>query len=198
MILVGLTGGIGAGKSFLSEFLKQKSIPVIDTDMIARQLLEPEQPAWLAVKNHFGDSFFGANGHLDRTKLAARIFSDQSSKEWLNQLMHPMIRHQWNQGVLKFKELGDRFCVVVIPLLFETEAQSAFEKIICMACSAPTQMNRLKERGWSRQHMESRISSQWTMTQKMNVSDYVIWTDCTKNSTIAQCELVLKQIQKPV
>lgn len=196
MILIGLTGGIGAGKSFLSDFLIQKSIPVIDTDIISRQLMEPEQPAWSAVKNHFGSSFFNSDGHLNRSKLASRIFSDHSSKEWLNQLMHPLIRRQWHQDVFKFKESGARVCVVVIPLLFETHAQTEFNKIICVACSTLTQMNRLKERGWNEAHVESRIASQWTMTQKMEASHYVIWTDCSKLSTQAQCDLVVNQIQR--
>ena len=196
MILIGLTGGIGAGKSFLTDFLIKKSIPVIDTDVISRQLLEPEQSAWSAVKSHFGSSFFFPDGHLDRSKLASQIFSDASSKEWLNQLMHPMIRHQWKLSVSQFKELGKRICVVVIPLLFETDAHSDFDKIICMACSTPTQMDRLKKRGWDLKHIKDRVSSQWPMFQKMNASHYVIWTDCAKTSTHSQCELVLNQIQK--
>ena len=196
MILIGLTGGIGAGKSFVSELFIQQALPLIDTDIIARQLLEPEQAAWAAVKEHFGASFFSADGSLDRGKLASLIFTDGASMKWLNQLMHPMIRQQWSQDVCQLKETGHKVCVVVIPLLFETDAQSAFDTVICMACSSFTQKIRLKKRGWNQEHIESRIASQWPMPRKMNASHHVIWTDCAKHATQDQCHLVLQQICK--
>lgn len=194
MLLLGLTGGIGAGKTFLSDFIQQKPFPVVDTDVIARQLLEPGQPVYTAVRSHLGASFFHSDGQLDRPKLASLIFSDVDSKNWLNQLMHPIIRQQWKKQVLRIKEQGEKMCVVVIPLLFETKAQGSFDKIICMACSPQTQRSRLEGRGWDKKQIEARIASQWSMTEKMFESHFVIWTDCSKESTKRQCDLILNKI----
>ena len=194
MKIIGLTGGIGAGKSFISEFLIQHSVSIIDTDVIARQLLEPEQPAWKGVKLQFGDSFFLADGRLDRSRLADFIFKDSISRQKLDVLMHPMIRSYWKSEVSKLKEQNIKLCVVVIPLLFETHAEDQFDTIISMVCSSLTQVKRLEQRGWSLSHIKSRVAAQWPMAMKAKLSQYVIWTECSKESTIAQMRIIFKKI----
>ena len=164
---------------------------MIDTDIIARQLLEPEQTAWRAVKQHFGDSFFLANGHLNRSRLADLVFKDDASKQWLETLLHPLIRKAWSDQVAQMKVQNERLCVVVIPLLFETGIQNQFGTTLCTACSLDTQMERLQGRDWSLEHIHSRLAAQWTLANKVEASQFIIWTDCPPQATCAQVDLIL-------
>ena len=169
---------------------------MIDTDLIARSLLEKGQPALEEIKRKFGDSYFQPDGSLNRSDLAQLVFSDSSARQWLNEFLHPMIREQWKNKVADLKLVGTPLCVVVIPLLFETQAQHEFEVTVCVACSNQTQQMRLSERGWSKVHIQSRNDAQWSMARKMESSHYVVWTDCSKDTTIAQANIVFDDIKK--
>jgi dephospho-CoA kinase len=177
MQLFGLTGGIGMGKSTCADLLKRFCVQVIDTDDLARTLTEAGQPAVGEICSAFGQQVIDDNGCLRRDVLAEIVFNSSSSRSTLESILHPRITAAWTAQVEQWKRAGRTIGVVVIPLLFETSAESAFDATVCVACSARTQMERLADRGWTPQQSQSRIAAQLPVDQKMGRSDYVLWSE---------------------
>jgi dephospho-CoA kinase len=177
MKLIGLTGGIGMGKSTSARFFHERGVPVVDTDTLARELVEPGQPSLEEIKNEFGADMVDSNGKLRRENLALKVFADRTAREKLEAILHPKIRERWRTQVERWRRENRKTAVVVIPLLFETDAQSEFDFIFCVACSARTQRTRLKERGWSESQIDQRIAAQWPVEKKIQNSNVVIWSD---------------------
>jgi dephospho-CoA kinase len=192
MKLYGLTGGIGMGKSTTDKFLRERGVAVVDTDEIARQVVEPGQPALAEVTALFGPDIVSDDGRLRRDELARRVFSDASALSRLEAILHPRIRAIWRAQVDEWRAQGLPRAVVVIPLLFETSAQVEFDKIICVACTAGSQRRRLTARGWSSQQVEQRIHAQWPVEKKMELSHYVIWTEAAMEVHAAQLDRILR------
>jgi dephospho-CoA kinase len=177
MKLYGITGGIGMGKSASARLLAQWGLPVADTDVLARQLVEPGQPALTEIISAFGPEILDASGALRRAALAAAVFSDDVKRQQLESILHPRIRAAWQADVAAWRQAGHPAGGVIIPLLFETKAETEFDQIICVACLPATQRRRLAERGWTNDEIDRRIASQWPVQQKMDRSHRVIWTE---------------------
>ena len=177
MKLFGLTGGIGMGKSTSAAILSRRGIPVIDTDVIAREIVEPGQPALAEVVTAFGPGLLDASGKLRRGALAEVVFSSPDRLKQLEAILHPRIREKWLAQAEAWRSENKAAGVVDIPLLFETNAQAHFDAVICTACSAATQRERLRERGWSQQQVEQRIAAQWPAEKKIAASNHVVWTE---------------------
>src|SRR5262249_39052382 len=144
--VIGLTGGLGMGKSACADLFRARQLPVIDTDDLARIVVEPQQPALREIRNLFGPSIVEADGRLRRDELARRVFADPTARKQLEQILHPRIRQLWRAQVENWRSDGHALAVVVIPLLFETGAQSELDLTICVACTASTQQQRLLAR----------------------------------------------------
>ncbi len=177
MKLFGLTGGIGMGKSTAARMLRERGLAVVDTDVLARQVVEPGQPALEEVRRTFGNDLVDATGHLRRDELARRVFADPAALKQLEEILHPRIRELWQKQVEAWKTEGQTKGVVVIPLLFETGAREHFDAVICLACTRTTQQARLEARGWSREQIGQRIQAQWPVEKKMELADFVVWTE---------------------
>jgi dephospho-CoA kinase len=177
MKVFGLTGGIGMGKSTADKLLRERGVPVVDTDIIARQLVEPGEPALEEIHKAFGSAVMDGEGRLRRDELAKIVFSDSAARKKLEDILHPRIRAIWEQQVEAWRKEGRTKAVVVIPLLFETKAQLQFDAVICVACSGASQRERLRERGWSNEQIEKRIQSQWPVEKKMEAANFVVWTE---------------------
>lgn len=177
MKLCGLTGGVGMGKSTAAGFFLRQGARVIDTDELARRLVEPGQPALQEIRDAFGGAVFNPAGGLHRDKLAGIVFTSNDARRKLEAILHPRIREAWLKQADQWRREGCALALVVIPLLFETQAGTHFEKIICVACSAATQRDRLTGRGWSPGQISQRIAAQWPTEQKIARSDHVIWTE---------------------
>src|SRR5262249_23743750 len=145
----GLTGSVGMGKSTVAEILRTQGAEIVDTDVLARQIVEPGQPALDEIRQRFGDSIVDSSGRLRRDELARRVFPDPAARRDLEQILHPRIRNLWKEQVKTWRKEGRPFAVIGIPLLFETNAEGEFDAIICVGCSATTQRQRLAQRGWS-------------------------------------------------
>ena len=135
MRLLGLTGGIGSGKSIASDLLRQRGVALIDTDLIARQLVEPGQPALTEITQRFGPGLLDETGSLRRSELARRVFANESDRKDLEGILHPRIRDVWQAEVLRWRTQNISLGVVVIPLLFETKAADSFDATVCIACT---------------------------------------------------------------
>ncbi len=191
MKVLGLTGGVGMGKTTAAQMFTAAGTKVLDTDLLARQLVEPGQPALAEIIACFGSAFIDSLGRLRRLDLARVVFADSSRRVQLEQILHPRIRAAWQQQILDWRTSGERLGVVVIPLLFETQVESHFDRILCAACLPDTQRTRLAARGWTAEQASQRIAAQLPIEQKITRSQHVIWTEGCLACTSRQIERIL-------
>jgi dephospho-CoA kinase len=194
MKVCGLTGGVGMGKSTAAEFLHARGAPVVDTDELARQLVQPGQPALAEIQAEFGKAIIASDGRLRRDELAEIIFADAAARKKLETILHPRIRERWLAQVEIWRRENRALAVVVIPLLFETRAESHFNKIICVACSAATQRQRLLSRGWTPKQIKQRLAAQWPVEQKISRADFVVWTEGALDMHARQLERIFVKL----
>jgi dephospho-CoA kinase len=180
------------GKSAVAELLAACQVPVADTDLIARQVVEPGQPALVEIRERFGSEVFEADGRLHRAKLAQRIFSDREERAALERILHPRIRAAWRAQAHQWQAVGARLGWVVIPLLFETGAEAEFDRTLCVACTSNTQEQRLLARGWTPKAIHQRIEAQWPVETKLARADYLVWTEGSLEITAAQVARIIK------
>ncbi len=191
MKVLGLTGGIGMGKSASAQLFRARGVPVVDTDGLARQIVEPGQPALAEVVAAFGPQIVGSGGQLRRDELARRVFADPAARRTLEGILHPRIRELWRAQMGTWRAEGHPRAVVVIPLLFETKAEAELDGIICVACSAGTQRQRLRARRWPPEQIEQRLQAQWPVETKIARANYVIWTEADLDVHAAQIGRIL-------
>jgi dephospho-CoA kinase len=177
MKVFGLTGGLGMGKSAAAQLLGARGVAVVDTDELARRVVEPGQPALEQVLRVFGPGFLAPDGSLRRFELARRVFADPAARKQLEAILHPPIRALWRAQAALWRNQSRPQCVIVIPLLFETGAEAEFDATLCVACSPATQRQRLLARGWTLQEIDQRLRAQWPIEEKMARADYVVWTE---------------------
>jgi dephospho-CoA kinase len=177
VLAVGLTGGIGMGKSTGCELLRRRGIPVVDSDLIAREIVEPGRPALAEVRARFGGDILDSQGRLRRDELARRVFADEAARRDLEGILHPRIRESWRARLESWRAEGQPVAVAIIPLLFEVAAEDSFDVTICVACTATTQRERLRTRGWNDDQIGQRLKAQWPVEKKMLRADYVVWTE---------------------
>jgi dephospho-CoA kinase len=177
MTLIGLTGGVGMGKSTAAKFFGERGVRVVDTDHLARELVQPGLPALEEIRSVFGDKMISADGQLRREKLAGIVFSDAVARKKLEDILHPRIRERWMARVESWRKENCPLAIVVIPLLFETFAESYFDKIVCVACSDKSRFERLRDRGWTAEQIHARIDSQMPVVEKMGRAHFVVWSE---------------------
>ena len=192
MKLYGLTGGIGMGKSAAGQILAQRGVPLIDTDLLARKVLEPGEPALAEVQRAFGPAVMATDGQLRRDELARIVFSDPAARHKLESLTHPLIRDLWKREVGLWQAQQKQLGIIIIPLLFETAAEKDFDATICIACSAVTQKKRLGERGWNPEQVNQRIAAQWPIEKKIAKADFVVWSEGTFEVLAAQLDRIIR------
>ena len=180
------------GKSTSARLLLARGVLVVDTDDLARQVVQPGQPALAEVLAAFGPEIAGSDGQLRRDELARRVFSDPAARQRLEGILHPPIRALWRARVETWRAEGAPLAVVVIPLLFETKAETEMDATICVACSAATQRQRLLDRGWSPEQIQQRLSAQWPVEAKIARADYLVWTEAGLDVHAAQIERILR------
>lgn len=182
------------GKSAAAGLLVQRGLPVIDTDVIARQVVEPGQPALGEIREAFGADVIAPDGSLLRDELAQRVFANGVARRQLEAILHPRIQAAWQTEAEHWRAEGRPCGVVVIPLLFETGAEAPFNVIVCVACSAPTQRERLAARGWTPEQITQRIQAQMAVEDKMTRSHYVVWTEGSLAMHAAQWDRILARL----
>ena len=196
MILIGLTGGIGMGKSTAANFVRAMQIPVADTDEIARSLVEPGEPALDEIMRAFGQDIVDGGGRLRRQALAELVFADNEKRRELEAILHPRIRAAWLLAAARWRTENCLLGAVVIPLLFETKAEAHFDSIICVACSRPTQLARLQSRGWCNEEIDRRTQAQKPVAAKMESSNYVVWSEGKMPVHQAQLHRIIAQLSR--
>jgi dephospho-CoA kinase len=191
--ILGLTGGIGMGKSAAGELLRAQGCEVIDTDDIARDLVKPGTRGLKEIEAAFGSKYISEFGELRRNALAELVFSDLNARCKLEAILHPHVRSAWLRKVSQWRSERTAVGVVIIPLLFETGAQTEFDATISVVCGRRTQNARLSERGWNGIEIERRIASQLSSDEKAARADFVVWSEGTLLTHQKQLEIILEK-----
>jgi dephospho-CoA kinase len=188
MIKVGLTGGIGSGKSTVCRLFQELGVKIIDADIIARELVTPGQPALELLTEAFGKEILNENGELNRDTLRKLIFSDIIKKHLLEAIMHPLI---FERITYEINSSQDHYCIVAIPLLLETNQAGMVDRVAIVDCSVETQVERVISRDrLSRDEILAIISSQISRESRLQLADDVI----DNSTTTAQLAEQIKRL----
>jgi len=186
MLRIGLTGGIASGKSLVADVFAGFGIPVIDTDEIAREVVEPGRPALQEIRRAFGDDFLGPDGTLDRRRMRQLIFVDESRRADLEAIVHPRIRHE---TVVRAGQAGGPYQVLVVPLLVETGFGDLTDRVLVVDCPEALQKARLLARDAEDPAQVERIlAAQISRAERLAAADDVIDNSGTVAATRAQIE----------
>jgi dephospho-CoA kinase len=174
LLLVGLTGGIGAGKSTVADLLARRGAVVVDADEVARAVVEPGQPALATLVDRFGSSILGADGRLDRAALAKRAFVDDESRRELEAITHPAINAEFTRRVAEAS--SDAIVVLDVPLLAESEQarKRPYETVIVVEAPRDVRLARLEARGVDRADAEARMAVQASDKERRKLATYVV------------------------
>jgi dephospho-CoA kinase len=176
MLRIGLTGGIASGKSRVSELFSSRGVPVVDTDIISRQLLDIDQPGYHQVLDHFDRGILLENRQIDRVQLRRLVFNNKVEKEWLEAMLHPVI-YQKSQQLIETNNSA-AYVLVVIPLLFESDFGGLVDRVLVIDCSAETQIRRLLARdNIDRTLANQMLAQQWNNKDRLDQADDIIDND---------------------
>ena len=172
---VGLTGGIACGKSTVANLFTALGATLVDTDLLAREVVAPGSPLLAQIARHFGAGVLQAEGSLDRAKLREKVFADPAERLWLERLTHPAIRELTDQ---RCESATGPYVIVAIPLLVETHGESRFDSVLVVDCEPELQIARLQARdGVTRVQAAQMLAAQATREQRLAVADDVIRND---------------------
>lgn len=172
MYVVGLTGGIGSGKTTVANQFAELGITLVDADLLAREVVEPETTALAAIADHFGQSILTQDGQLDRAKLRQLVFADPSEKDWLESLLHPAIRELM---LARIEASQSPYTILVSPLLLETDQHRLVDRVLVVDVPVATQLERTLLRDNSnKKTIESIINSQIDRRSRLARADDVI------------------------
>lgn len=176
---IGLTGGLGTGKSTVAKLLRDQGYVVLDADKLAGQVIAAGTPGLKSVIQRFGKDFILENGELNREKMSQEVFLNSTSLLDLENIIHPLVKVE----VLRQKEIerskGSKLVFYDVPLLFEKNI-SDFDSVIVVACSEENQRARIQKRNnWSEKEINNRLKNQWPLFQKIQKADYVIYNNGT-------------------
>ncbi len=173
--VVGLTGGIGSGKSTIAELFAELGVPIIDADLVARQVVEKGSPLLAEIAAHFGPEILLEDGALNRAALREKVFNHESEKQWLNQLLHPAIRHEM------LRQLAAQqapYCIFMVPLLIENNLTALCQRVLVVDVSEQTQMTRASQRDNNQLALIKNImQSQVSRSERLQHADDVINND---------------------
>jgi dephospho-CoA kinase len=176
MILVGLTGGVATGKSTVANMFKKCGAPVIDADLLARQVVQPGKPAWRAIVKVFGKTILNPDRSLNRQALGSIVFRNPKKRQQLERIIHPRVAREQRRLVRLIAKNKSRAVVIYeVPLLFEAGVHKRVDQIIVVTANRETQITRLKKRnGLSRAEALRRINSQMALAKKIQQADHVL------------------------
>lgn len=186
---VGLTGSIATGKSTVARYFKQKGIPVIDADEVAKEVVEVGKPGWKSIREHFEEEVFLSNGEINRQLLASIVFHDEEQRQKLNQLLHPIIFEEVNKAIRAYEKQGASMVVIDMPLLFETGYDRQVEEVIVVYVPEAIQLERFMRRnGFSYEEAIARVKTQLSIEEKKKRATTVIDNSRSLQETYRQID----------
>ncbi len=194
MLVVGLTGGIGSGKSTVAKLFAERGAAIIDADVTAREVTQTGSSAYTSIIKHFGDNVVLEDGSLDRTRLRQIIFHDPKERLWLEKLLHPLIKDEMQQQIAK---MHAPYCIAVIPLLLEVEFYSFINRILVIDTPEAEQVRRVMLRdNISQTEVEAILESQASRHDRRAKAQDIIINDGNPEDLIPQIDKLHQQYAK--
>jgi len=199
MKIIGLTGGIGSGKSTVSKVLAHLGAVVIDADKMGHEVFKPGTKAWQEVVDAFGQGIISADGTIDRRKLGEIVFSNPDARAKLNQVMHPLIYEQVKSRIEEYGRKGVAIIIVEAPLLLEVGWKSLVDEVWVTSASEATVIKRLKEqKGLPEAQSLARVRAQLTDEERIRQADVVIDTDCALDELKERVEALWRKLRSRI
>ena len=185
---IGLTGGIASGKSTVAELFADLGVAVIDTDLIAREVVQPGQPALIEIRNFLGDSVFNDDGTLNRSALRQLIFSNDAARAQLEAILHPLIQEETIQRI---NAASGSYVVIVVPLLADSPLREHIDRVLVVDCDEVTQIKRLLARDTETEDQARRIlAAQASREQRLAIADDLIHNNSTIEAISTQVSAI--------
>lgn len=191
---VGLTGGIGAGKSTVADLFSQKGAVVIRSDELARQVIEPQTPGFEQVVARFGKEFVNSEGYIDRAKLAQVVFHDDAALKDLENIIHPLVRNKTNQII--DQQTAETIIINEIPLLLEKKMEPLFDFLVIVISSEKNRLERLTQRGLTKDQVTARMVKQVSDEDRKAAADFLIVNDGNLDQLEADVEKIWQTLQE--
>ncbi|MFD1737132.1 dephospho-CoA kinase [Bacillus salitolerans] len=192
-VIIGLTGGIASGKSTVSSMFKNMEIPVVDADIIARQVVEPSEKAYLEIIQTFGEGILREDKTINRDALGAIVFNNKEKREKLNSIVHPAVRNRMIEQKSDYIQQGKKAVVLDIPLLFESKLTHLVDKTILVYVDPDVQLERLVIRNqYTEAEAVARVNSQMPLSEKKPLADVIINNNGTIEETKQQLINILR------
>jgi dephospho-CoA kinase len=191
----GLTGGIGSGKSAVARRFRERGLPVIDADGLAREAVAKGSPGLADIVERFGPDMLDEGGHLDRKKLAASVFSDDEARRALNAITHPRVAALAAERAASLAAVGEPLACYEVPLLFEAKLDAALSPVVVVATPLDLQVSRAVERdGGSAEDVLARVRAQLPLDEKVRRAAFVIDNSGSLSATFVRADAVLDAI----
>ena len=196
MLKVALTGGIATGKTYVLDQFRRRGVPCLDADELAHGVEAAGTEATMAIAARFGAEMLAADGSVNRARLGPIVFADPEARRALEAIVHPAVYRAIEAGIRAFELTGAHsFAIVDVPLLFETGAETRFDRVIVTACPPEMQIARLKGRGLNEEAARQRLAAQWPTEKKIERADFVITTDGFFEDTNRQVEDIVRSLR---
>lgn len=190
LINVGLTGGIGCGKSEALRFFGEAGAEIVETDAVVRRLMNEDSGLIAEIREAFGAGMIDAQGKVDRGRLARRVFRNSTALSLLESLVHPRVRNHWTRLLREAHPV----LIVEIPLLFEKDLQGHFSSTVCVSSHPEIQRQRLKHRGLNESQIQHRKQNQLGLEEKMRRADTILFNNGTLDHLREQVQRVMRQL----
>lgn len=193
--IVGLTGGIGSGKSTVARMFAELGVPIVDADQVSREVVEPGSDGLREIVAAFGEEVLDAEGRLDRAKLGARVFGDETARKRLEAILHPRIGARSMERLMALSKEGHPYALYEAALLVENGSHRMMGALIVVAANEATQIARVRARdGLDEEGARARIASQLPLADKVAVADYVVHNDGPLEATRLRVEEVHREL----
>jgi len=197
MLRIAITGGIACGKTYVGRYLSFKGVAVWEADEAAHDLLQNDEKIHKKVVKHFGIKIIDGTGKINRGMLGDIVFADRDARQFLNNLMHPVINSQMQKWLEEKEKHGTLIAAAIIPLLYEARIDNKrWDAVVCVACHNNIQYDRMKQRGMSDKDIANRLASQWPIERKVELADIVLVNNGTGWDLEGQVDSMLKRINK--
>lgn len=195
MHVIGVTGGVGTGKSTVAKMFQQLGATVLDADVIAHQVMEPKRLAWRQVVKTFGDDVLNEDQTVNRKRLASIVFGNEAHRRQLEAIIHPHVLRLIKRQVHRLRRARRLRAVVLdVPLLFEAGAEGLAQTVVVISARPDIQQQRLQQAGWSGKDIEARRAAQWDLSAKAALADYVVENSDGLDATRTQVKRIWNQL----
>lgn len=196
MLKIGLTGGIGSGKTVVAHMLQERGIPIINADRVAKEMMQNDPAIRNELVQAFGSEIYTPDGNLNRSKMAALIFSDPDARERVNAIVHPRVLQFQENEMQRLEKQGTPIAGVEAALIYEVGSEYQFDVMVVVAAAQTTVVERLSKRdAMTKSEIQNRMAAQMPIEEKMARADYVIENDSTMNELKHQVDLFIEWLK---